>query len=113
MGEAELPPKIEIEYYLDKESVWKAPYFIQAGIEYAKKRKGEEAVTTQSEINRDFASIKIGRSVLERLSLAEIVQEAEKMRYGIDNSDAFLMNDIDVTGSFVGRRLSGTLPDPE
>ena len=106
-------PKIQIEYIVKKENADTVPYLFAAGLSYMAEREVEEEATVEARASAEITSVKYGRNVLERMSYAEIVRQAELMREDIESSDALVENNIDASRSFAGHRLLGNLPDSE
>ena len=106
-------PKIQIEYIVKKENADTVPYLFAAGLSYMAEREVEEEATVEARASAEITSVKYGRNVLERMSYAEIVRQAELMREDIESSDALVENNIDASKSFAGHRLLGNLPDSE
>jgi hypothetical protein len=106
------PPRIYLDYQLkDKALDWTMEFFYALN-EYALNRPDEEKVGWFTEYRQGSLFVKLGKNVLDKVCYAEIEHEVEVAHEAIIDGRKGEARTV-FERSFVGRQLSGDLPDPE
>ena len=108
MDSKEVRPQIKIDYLLKNEDRDSSSLFFVAGKNYAKTRSPEEEFEMAIKYHKTISFVTYGRKVLETLSAAEVLHEAELMHTDIEGRIAQLAGPAVSVASFAGYRFSGS-----